>query len=213
MSILIYDSTSSSKEVHFPDCSSIKAINPLHLKTFSSLNEARRDGYHLCNCCSPAASHYYAELESIALFCRRSGFTTYLVSGEINIMSDIDVWKIVPFGRDSKLTLFHQNSLPAKATAQSDSIRGFHLQYRQAESILEYLEYIRSHDAYRKAHPVRPSSRDIQYASEHVKASSTFGFPMTNAIHSRNKSKRLKEEKRLSQIIRTYTQIDLLQAC
>ena len=154
MCTLVYSVNSHRKIVHLSHCMILQRIPKGSRRTFESLEEAQSHGYRLCNCCPSIAGKYRKERKQVDDFCKDNGFTFKLLDGTIHVISRHDCWRIIVNGNNKSLFLYHKNTGKRYRKETHPSIvPGFHSQGFRSKTILGYLEYIASHDAYRDEHP------------------------------------------------------------
>ena len=154
MCTLFYSADSHRKIVHYSHCKILKRIPRERRLSFNSLEEARTHGYRLCNCCPSIAAKYRRERKQVDDFCKANGFTFKLLDGTIHVFSKNDCWRIIVNGNKNNLFLYHKNTaMRCRRDTHKNIIPGFHSQTYRSKTILGYLKYIASHDAYRDEHP------------------------------------------------------------
>lgn len=154
MCTVIYSANSHRKIVHYSHCKILQRISKESRRTFDSTEEARAHGYRLCNCCAPIAGKYRKERKQVNDFCKTNGFTFRLLDGTIHVFSKNDCWRIIVNGNKNNLFLYHKNTdRRCRRDTHPNIVPGFHSQTFRSKTILGYLEYIASHDAYRAEHP------------------------------------------------------------
>lgn len=153
--MVFYSRASRSKIVHLSNCRFVKKIRKSNRAYFETLEDAREAGFRLCNCCAPIAKHFRKESKSIEEFCRKEGLSVYLHDGVLIIRAPHhSKWKLITAGKNNKLFLYHKNTLPEREGMPDSEIPGYHSQAVHKKTIIAYLQYIISHDAWRRNHPV-----------------------------------------------------------
>lgn len=154
MCTLVYSANSHRKIAHFSHCKILQRIPKGIRHTFDSLDDAKSHGYRLCSCCPSIAGKYRKERTPVDNFCKTSGFIFKLQDGIIHVISKHDCWRIIVNGKNNALFLYHKNTHWRYHRETHPSIvPGFHAQGFRSQTILGYLKYIASHDAYRDNHP------------------------------------------------------------
>ena len=104
---MVFYSVNSRKNVfHLPHCSHVKKIKPEHRRTFESPEEARKEHYILCRCCSPVGQRFRKERTRVEQFCQEHGVIVYLHDGQLVVTTPRSKWKIVAGGKANKLMLY-----------------------------------------------------------------------------------------------------------
>lgn len=151
--MVFYSSISRKKVFHLPHCAHVRNINPRYRCTFESPEEARKNHYILCQCCSPVGQHLQKERVNIAHCCQENGAATYLHDGQLIVTTPHSKWKIVASGKANKLMLYHRNTKDIQDPLSP--FPNYHYQKVRKNTILEYLEYIAEHDYYRMCTPLQ----------------------------------------------------------
>ncbi len=147
--MVIYSDHSHQKIVHLPSCSIIRRMEKNYRKSFETMEDARRHGYRLCNCCAQIASAFRKENEEINTFQNKTGMTIKFYDGAIHIISKQDCWRILK--NKGHIILYHKNA--GSYSNESCTVQGFHEQPVRMKTIMGYLRYIEQHDQYRETHP------------------------------------------------------------
>ena len=150
-----YNKKSSRKIIHSMFCFHVANTDLDDIGWFESLNEAYEHGYRLCRKCSPIATHYRKELDSIISFSQINGVAVYLHDKFIGVTSPSSKWKIVPCSYGQSIELYHKNTFKTEQDDYS-AVPGYHYQSVIKESIIDYLDYVVQHDAFRRFNPVKP---------------------------------------------------------
>lgn len=215
MGELIYSKKSHRKIFHLPDCKIIQRVSEENRCTLENPEQARELGYRICKCCPPTGQKYIREYKEIKTFCRNAGFTYALQDDEIHIISRYDCWKIITAGKKNEMFLYHKNT-KAKRVKESQPvvIAGYHLQACRYESIVEYLEYIRSHDQYRELprtintthEQEMPEWKILKYGEEYF-TSGEYKRKKGTKAYKKAQKKRKREKRRVS-IDRVYALLE-----
>ena len=154
MGKVLYSVNSHRKIVHLANCRILARIPQKDRRSFASLNEAAANGYRLCNCCPPVAQKYRKERIPVKEFCRSHGFTVKVLNGVMHVISRNDCWRLIVDEKRDSIQLYHKNrEKRAGEERHPGPVPGYHRQNAQSKTILGYLKYIDSHDAYRDKTP------------------------------------------------------------
>lgn len=225
MAILIYSTNSHRKIAHLSHCKILKRIPKTSRRTFTSLEEAQAHGYRLCRCCPAIAVKYRKERKQVDQYCRDNGFICKLLDNGIHIISKHDCWRLIVNGSNKSLFLYHKNTDKSRGGSRSDLVPGFHSQKFRTDTILGYLRYISSHDAYREEHPCTeqppaPMDRTIRvpdwvkdkYGGEYLSLIMPKRRPARGTRRYRKEQAKKKRQKRHAAIIRVNALLDELAA-
>lgn len=152
--MVFYSINSRKKVFHLPHCSFVRTIKAEYRKTFDSPEEARRNHYIQCNCCSPIGQRFRKEQNAIVSSCQRNGAICYLHDGTIIITTPRSKWKIIVTGKANKLHLYHKNTRGTEDPLSP--LPHYHHQKVYCKTITEYIDYIVEHDCYRMRTPLQP---------------------------------------------------------
>lgn len=150
--MMFYSKNSGSKVIHNNHCSYFKRMNHKNIGTFVSIEEARGAGYHLCKHCAPMWRYYSKEYYRIKAYAAKKGMALDYVDGEIIVQTPYSSWKIIVNGQKNHIFLYHKNTY-GRCPNKRDLVPGYHSQSVRRSTLMEYLEYIAEHDAYRLKHP------------------------------------------------------------
>ena len=143
----VYNALSARKTVHTRECRVVSRIDSENLRTFQTLIDANRCGYHMCSICDPLGIQYKREAEQIVKYSRENNLDVKLHEGIIHIISRHDCWRIITEGRNNQMFLYHRNRNKWLYKKDTSAIPSF---YRQMDckvnTILGYLEYIVKYD-------------------------------------------------------------------
>lgn len=124
-------------------------------KPLQSVEEAKALGLQRCGQCSGIGKRFENDREQILDYCAKHGLTCELEDDQLKVASGCGNWKLLVHGNDRKLWLYHKNTYNKDDPLHPTIVPGYHSQAYRAKTILEYLEYIVQHDAYRKNNPVK----------------------------------------------------------
>ncbi len=149
---------SKNKIVHRPDCRYMKIIPTRNRKEFATFNEAEQEGYIQCKYCAGIIRLLRAEAKNIRKYCVLNGiiYDFNTKDGALDLISHSGKWKIVLERYPDVIGLYHQNNNVIK---KNGFVPGFHKQKARCDSLLGYMEYIVSHDAYRTKNPIYEQAR------------------------------------------------------
>ena len=152
--MVFYSVNSRKKVFHLPHCSHVRNIKPEHRRTFETPEEARKNHYILCSCCSPVGQRLRKERIRVEQFCQEYGAVVYLHDGQLIVSTPRSKWKIVAGGKANKLMLYHRNT---RGIADPTSpFPKYHFQKVHKNTIVEYLEEVVEHDYFRMRSPLQP---------------------------------------------------------
>lgn len=153
--MVFYSKTSGNKIVHLSNCRFVKQIKKKNRAYFQTIEDARADGFRLCNCCAPIARRLRKEGKNIEELCRTQGLSVYLHDGVLIICAPHhSKWKLITAGEKNKLALYHKNTILEMRGMPESAIPGYHSQAIHKETVIDYLKYIISHDEWRRHHPI-----------------------------------------------------------
>ena len=154
---MVYCSINSHKRVyHTDDCWYTKRTKERNQIIFNNPEYAEKAGFGPCSCCCQIGQQYRKERREIQAFCSQNGFRHFILHGELYVISAEDTaWRIIPKGAkaSSLLILYHESlgGVPYIRNQTDYPCRQYHQQKVLKPNIYSYLEYIKSHDEYRKA--------------------------------------------------------------
>ena len=165
--MVFYSAKSSEKVFHLSHCPNARRIRKDNKKTFESQDEARQAGYRMCDHCSVVGTRLRREQKDVEDFCHEYNITCHLEDGQLHIHTQNSEWRIIVNGKANRLFLYHKNSYEKKDEKIPSIVPGFHSQAIRYSTILEYLDYIVQHDAFRrrekkKAERKAKSMRDLR---------------------------------------------------
>ena len=147
---------SHRKIVHRLNCHHIRQIHTRGLYLFMSLEEALLQGYHPCADCMLQEKAFDSDYRKITdLLSSHSDLHWKLFPSQLTITTPQSGWKILPHGRVYRL--FHRNDNGISEIGAE--MPGYHDQKVHYRDICQYFTYILEHDAYRKAHPTKPTKK------------------------------------------------------
>ena len=212
---VFYSVNSHRKVVHLQNCTILRRIPKENRRSFSSIEEARAHGYHLCSCCAPIAQKYRKERKKIKEFCRMNDLTCKLQDGALHVISRHDCWRIIVNGHNKNIFLYHKNTdRRERNNPYHNFVPGYHSQPSHSSTILGYLEYIVAHDQYRDQHPC--TEKVINISDKNVIKDTGKSYPGYRRIKGtkryRKEQARKKRQARRAAIIRVYALLDELAA-
>lgn len=143
-----------AKVVHMQLCFHLRGKDKVRVGVFHTLEEARQQGYRLCNHCAPISRFLRGQNARLQQYCQQNGMLYRLVDGCITVQTPHSTWKIIVNGKTKRcIFLYHKNTFE---TGKAGFVPGYHSQAVRRDSILEYLEYINAHECYRRNNPVTP---------------------------------------------------------
>ena len=158
--MVFYSIKSREKVFHQPHCTISYRIQKQYRKQFPTVEEARKQGYRMCNCCSQIGMKLRREQRSVDAFCQANNVQYEIDDGQLHITTDNDDWRIIVNGNAKKLFLYHKNKYK-KREAIPSIVPGYHSQAIHYGTIREYMEYIVGHDKFRK----KEAERDVRKAN------------------------------------------------
>lgn len=151
--MLFYSRKSSRRVTHLADCHYWRGTKKDAVGTFQTLQDAQAAGYRLCRCCAPTGKCYRRESRAINAFCADYGVACRYYGDMLQIVTPYSKWRIQNNNRVDGLSFYHRNT--ENRPDSISPIPGYHDQRVRKDTILEYLQYIVDHDAYRIVHPLR----------------------------------------------------------
>lgn len=150
--MLIYNKKSGSKVVHYSHCRHIKGRKQDVRVTFDTPEEARAAGYRLCKCCAPMTKFYRKEAKALEQFASENGLSYFYEDGMLDIKSLYSQWKVVVVGKSvKKLVIYHRNT-QTRSNQRPSIVPGYHSQAYRSDTLLGYMRFVLSHDAYHLEH-------------------------------------------------------------
>ena len=171
--LVFYSSKSSEKVFHLSHCPNARRIRKENKKAFSTQEEARQAGYRMCDLCSVAGTKLRKEQRDVDDFCREYNISCRLEDGQLHVHTPNSEWRIIVNGKANRLFLYHKNTYEKKEEKIPSIVPGFHSQAIRYSTILEYLDYIVQHDAFRrkekkKAERKAKSMRELRKNTRHI---------------------------------------------
>ncbi len=121
---------------------------------YQNAAEARGAGCRVCKCCAPIRAYVEKQRNEIEEYCQQSGIS-WLINyreGCLMVATYCSDWKIIVNGKEDYIFLYHKN-FHNRGVNYKDPVPGYHSQKCRRNNILDYLEYITKHDAYRIGNP------------------------------------------------------------
>lgn len=164
--MVFYSKKSNEKVFHLPHCTIARRIRKEYKLQFEDPATARQAGYRQCSCCSPVGARLRKEQKAVNQFCMENGVSCRLEDGQLHIRTPRSNWRIIASGKPNKLFLYHRNTYQKKEKIPS-IIPGYHSQAIRYNTIVEYMDYIVQHDAFRLKEQARAkrkatSKRDLR---------------------------------------------------
>lgn len=164
--MVFYSKKSNEKVFHLPHCKIAHRIRKEYKLKFDDPTTARQAGYRQCNCCSPVGMRLRKEQKAVDQFCQENGVSYRLEDGQLHIRTPRSKWRIIVSGKANKLFLYHRNSYQKQEKIPS-IVPGYHSQAIRHKTIVDYMDYIVQHDAYRlreqeRAKRKATSKRDLR---------------------------------------------------
>ncbi|MBR2802431.1 MAG: hypothetical protein IKE21_07590 [Erysipelotrichaceae bacterium] len=147
---------SHRKIVHRLNCHHIRQIHTRGLYLFMSLEEALLQGYHPCADCLTEEKAFDGDYRKVRdLLSLHSELRWKICHDHLQITTNASGWKILPCKHIYRL--FHRNDNGISEIGAE--MPGYHDQKVHYRDICQYFSYILEHDAYRKAHPTKPTKK------------------------------------------------------
>lgn len=143
--MLFYSQKSGRKIVHSSECYQIKRVKDEDVGVFHTVDDAWKHGYRMCQCCGKLSKSYRQEKKKVDEYCSLHPTTVRFKNDYLTVTTPWSSWRIVSNRDNSGIALFHKNTRVI-ALKSSCPITGYHLQPKTKTSVVEYLEYIVSHD-------------------------------------------------------------------
>jgi len=164
--VVFYSKKSNEKVFHLSHCNIARRIRKDYKLKFDDPETARQAGYRQCNCCSLVGMRLRREQKAVDQFCQENGVSYRLEDGQLHVCTPRSKWRIIVSGKANKLFLYHKNSFQKHEKIPS-IIPGYHSQAIRCKTIVEYLDYIVQHDAFRlkeqeRAKRKSTSKRDLR---------------------------------------------------
>lgn len=147
--MVFYSVKSSEKIFHFSHCKNLRRVHKENKRSFGSAEAARQAGYRMCDCCSVVGVRLRKEKKAVNAYCHEHNVSYHLEDGQLHVHTNNGDWRIIVNGKSNRLFLYHINTYQKEEKIPS-IIPGFHSQAIRYSTILEYLEYIVQHDAFRR---------------------------------------------------------------
>lgn len=141
------------KIYHNQFCTYVHRIKEDNRLPFYTIEDAKKEGYRACNCCSLMGKKYREELNDITSYAKENNMKIWLDDNEVYVETRVAAWKIISSGKSKKLFLYHANveNFCLCKKEKGKIIRTYHAQRdASSNSIVGYLKYISGHDAWRE---------------------------------------------------------------
>lgn len=154
---VIYSIHSGNKIAHLAHCRFVSNIKKAYRRSFRSPREAFANGYRMCMCCCPSVETLWKkERPTLLPFLQKHKMSISVVNGRASIKTPSSEWLILQDGDSMRLSLYHKNTQDRRNEAPS-AIPGYHMQESShSGSLRGHLNFILSHDNYRRKHPDTP---------------------------------------------------------
>lgn len=189
-----YSKRSSRRIVHIDTCRYYHKFSEKNIGCFYTLEDANAAGYYMCKCCAPIRKFLRGNEGVLNEFCQKNGIAYYLDNNEIIVEAPYSKWRIRILPNGTKIVLYHQNTINLFAWGE---VPGYHKQNVFRHSVIEYLQYIVEHEAYRRHNPIL-----IPLKVEP---------PRKGTKRWKREQERLKKEKRKEQISRVMQLFETLE--
>ena len=186
---------SRKKVFHTIHCGYTKRILPENMIFFETKEDARKAGYKFCSSCAYMWKYYKKERKQIENFAEKNRLKVSYDDGAIFVETEIGAWKIVTT-RKKTIVLYHGNTEQYSGLKRSRGRLEYHYHFQKgaySETILGYLQYIASHDAWR-------SGEQNEYRN----------LPQSTK-KQRHAFRRAAKKARSIEILRVYNLLDRLQ--
>ena len=141
-----------SQVYHERDCHHLKRTPESKWKTIS-VEPAAKKHYRPCKCCGTVSFHMRYERKVLNRFIEGKDMEYKTIGDTMYVKTDMSCWKIVYNPAKLNYALYHRNHSPLPLDWAHPESEGYHRQVDKActATIAELFQYIRSHDAFRKA--------------------------------------------------------------
>ena len=149
----MFIASTKDKVYHYPNCKCVHDIHPSTRIQFLDKETAESSGYTKCTHCSYVSNCYYNNKKQIDRFIATHGLSVNLDEKNIYIENGPYAWKITEDDDSEQLVLYHANTESYFKLEKKDGriLHHYHLQkYRGKKTIMAMLEYIISHDIYKR---------------------------------------------------------------
>lgn len=148
----MFVSSSKSKNhiVHNESCCYAERIKNENKIAYASLNGLLMENMCFCKHCSLPVKIYNEEKEQIQNFICDNDILLKFDDFGLNVTTPYGKWRICRLNNNC-LSLYHKNTRITRN--RKSEIQGYHNQNFNSDSVEKILEYIYSHDMYRKYNP------------------------------------------------------------
>lgn len=151
---VIYSARSDKKVAHMTHCRFVRRIGKEYRRSFPSPNDALVNGYRMCRCCCPSLESMWGrESRKLVPLLKKHRISFSLTDEGASVKTPHSEWLIRQDAASMRLSLYNKNTQRRYNEAPSE-IPGYHLQEKShSDSLRGHLDFILSHDHYRRKHP------------------------------------------------------------
>lgn len=168
---------SRTKKFHSIDCPHARRIKVENRIYFRTIQEATECGYHFCIDCCHIGKYYRKERNRIVRFCQQNGVMVKFNNNHdcLDVSTPYSKWRIIVNGKKKYIFLYHRNTF-YKQNDEASIVPGYHSQKVRRSNIVDYLQYIVKHDAYRLNNPLeKPKTKKKKwYERKYPKGSKNY---------------------------------------
>ncbi len=115
-------------------------------------HEAKQMGYRPCKCCNRETFRYRWEQSMARSFAISNHMQLQEINKHLYVKTEIGIWKLVYMPEAEKFILYHGNAVCQNTPIDKAHKARYHRQkdMKKAETVMDVLSYIRSHDRYKK---------------------------------------------------------------
>jgi len=141
-----------SKVYHERSCWHLKHSKQANWIYFKP-EKAEKKGYRPCKCCSTARFHLTYERKVLNRFIEGKGMEYKILGDAMYVKTEISCWKILYTPKDMTYRIYHRNKSERPVDFLHPELERYHFQQdkRDATTMAECFQYIRSHDSFRKS--------------------------------------------------------------
>ena len=150
--MFVASTKSDGKIFHSEQCRYAKRIAEHNRKCFDSAEDARKEDYKICKCCSFVGRLYRKERRVIEKIAKKNDLRIIFYDGAVYVSTKIGLWKIAADNTQNNMILYHGNKQPFRNCFLSNGkiLADYHIQkYVRYKSIAALLNYILKHDEWR----------------------------------------------------------------
>ena len=155
----ICSKNSRNKVVHYHDCHYVARMSLGKKVFYSTWWDAMNDGCRECQYCHSIRSVFNREKKALKEFCKENKVRCKLKGDSLEISTKESKWKLFLMSFNRQLHLYHKNTVErpyymVKHDEILEPIDGYHFQTSKLKTLKKVLQYILSHDEFRREHPV-----------------------------------------------------------